>query len=95
MKNTDMEQYKKDLFAEYEQKNLELEEINNAIVDLAGKNEVAIRHLLLATNDVVEDLLNAKNTLCSEFNMDTQTFAKELHNYRMAHDNGGNTSGEK
>ena len=41
MKNTDMEQYKKDLFAEYEQKNLELEEINNAIVDLAGKNEVA------------------------------------------------------
>ena len=61
MENTGMEQYKKDLFAEYEQKNLELEEINNAIVDLAGKNEVAIRHLLLATNDVVEDILDTKN----------------------------------
>ena len=51
LEKTHMEQYKENLFAEYEQK--------------------------------------------TEFNLDTQKFAKELHNYRMAHDNGGNTSGEK
>ena len=94
MESTEMEQYKKFLFAEYEQKNLELEEIRNAIADLAGKNEIAIRHLLRASSGIIDDIVDAKNTLCLEFNMDTQTFIKELRNYRMAHDNVGNTSGK-